>query len=446
MKLSVTGYKSLSKKVTIDINGLTILSGANSSGKSSFMQPFLLIKQTLDSTYSNDALILNGENVKLSDSKEVLSRVDGADKTNFTLENEDNSGLVVGLRFDYIKNIGIKTKTAYLKKKNNTIIELKDEEVIESDISLDDYTDNQGGPTFREFEKHFRSQSSDHKRYLSIEDVSLVIRFRTQRKGSQDFSFGLDLNSSFQTICQGIIHIPGIRGGYDRTYKVATTGKSKDSIFKGTFEQYVASIIHGWKGNKDGKVKLALLIDYLSRLNLTSSIDVERRNDTQLEVKVSRFKKKQGVKNDFVNILDVGFGVSQILPVLVAIISAKKSNIVYVEQPELHLHPNAQMILAEIIASSVNKGIKYVIETHSSIFIRGIQTLVAKGQIINSKISLNWFTQDDITGETKVNHSSLDRFGAFGDWPEDFESTYYKADSEYLDAVEQAEERISNGE
>ncbi|RJL44583.1 hypothetical protein D5078_13830 [Pectobacterium carotovorum] len=445
MKLSVSGYKSLSNKVTIDINGLTILSGANSSGKSSFMQPFLLMKQTLDSTYSSDALILNGENVKLSDSKEVLSRIDGADKTHFVLEAQNDKKVTIGLKFEYVKNTGILTKSVFLENKNKDTVEFHDGEEIGDDITIDKYMDARSRRSMNNFTTYLLGRNKKYKKNLFIDESSIKLKMVSFPSGSDSISYGFDFNSTLQDVCKGIIHIPGIRGSYDRTYKVTTTGKSRTNIFKGTFEQYVASIIHGWKGGKDGRANLSLLMDYLFVLNLTSDIDVERKNDTQLEIKVSRFKKRKGEKNDLVNILDVGFGVSQILPVLVAIISSRENNIVYVEQPELHLHPNAQMILAEIISSSVNKGIKFVIETHSSIFIRGIQTQVAKGLLDKSKVSLNWFTQDELTGETKVSQSSLNSLGAFGDWPEDFETTYYKADVDYLDAVEEAEVRLSNG-
>ncbi|MDC5395733.1 hypothetical protein OHW68_17970, partial [Acinetobacter baumannii] len=101
-----------------------------------------------------------------------------------------------------------------------------------------------------------------------------------------------------------------------------------------------------------------------------------------------------------------------------------------------HLHPLAQYKLANIFCRYVKKGKKLVIETHSSIFIRGLQTEIVKGNISNKEVSLNWFSQDS-DGETKVYESEVDEIGAFGDWPADFDDTYLKADSEYLDAVEE---------
>jgi hypothetical protein len=53
-------------------------------------------------------------------------------------------------------------------------------------------------------------------------------------------------------------------------------------------------------------------------------------------------------------------------------------------------------------------------------------------------VSLNWFTQDDTTGETDITTAKLDEFGAFGEWPEDFDDTSLSVEQMYLDAVEEA--------
>lgn len=71
-KISVSGYKSIANPCSIEIQNLTILSGANSSGKSSIMQPLLLLKQTLEATYDPGALLLNGANVKFTSTEQVF--------------------------------------------------------------------------------------------------------------------------------------------------------------------------------------------------------------------------------------------------------------------------------------------------------------------------------------------------------------------------------------
>ena len=64
--ISVAGFKSISDEQTIEIRPLTLLAGANSSGKSSMMQPLLLLKQTLEAQYDPGPLLLNGPNAKFT--------------------------------------------------------------------------------------------------------------------------------------------------------------------------------------------------------------------------------------------------------------------------------------------------------------------------------------------------------------------------------------------
>ena len=142
------------------------------------------------------------------------------------------------------------------------------------------------------------------------------------------------------------------------------------------------------------------------------------------------------------NIADVGLGVSQILPALVALMTASPNQLIHLEQPEIHLHPKAQKNLAKILGHAATSKRRLIVETHSSILIRGIQTLVAKGELDPKLVKLHWFTRNDETGATKVSSADLDENGAFGaDWPEDFDDTYLESERDYLDAVEERMER-----
>jgi predicted ATPase len=76
-KIQVRGYKSLYSKCSLDVGNLTILAGANSSGKSSIMQPLLLVKQTIEATYDPGALLLDGPNVHLTSAVQLFSKVSG---------------------------------------------------------------------------------------------------------------------------------------------------------------------------------------------------------------------------------------------------------------------------------------------------------------------------------------------------------------------------------
>src|SRR5689334_10511879 len=76
-RLTVAGFKSINQEQSIEIRPLTILAGANSSGKSSIMQPLLLLKQTLESSYDSGPLLLNGPNVKFTSTEQLLSHING---------------------------------------------------------------------------------------------------------------------------------------------------------------------------------------------------------------------------------------------------------------------------------------------------------------------------------------------------------------------------------
>ena len=162
----------------------------------------------------------------------------------------------------------------------------------------------------------------------------------------------------------------------------------------------------------------------------------------------SRFKSvrmpqpKQGGARDLVSIADVGFGVSQTLPVVVALRAARPGQLVYIEQPEIHLHPRAQVAMARLLVSAATRGVRVVAETHSSLILLAVQTLVAEGVIAPNLVGLNWFVRDRKTGATRIETAELDEAGRFGDWPEDFDEIALKTESDYLSA---AEARLARG-
>ena len=119
----------------------------------------------------------------------------------------------------------------------------------------------------------------------------------------------------------------------------------------------------------------------LIRLGLTAKLSAVPINDTEVELRVSRCfsSSKEGTTEDTVSIADVGLGISQVLPVLVALHAANSKQLIYLEQPEIHLHPRAQYIMAEVLADAALQGKRLVVETHSSLFLLAIQTLVAEG-------------------------------------------------------------------
>ncbi|MGH7596647.1 MAG: AAA family ATPase [bacterium] len=222
--------------------------------------------------------------------------------------------------------------------------------------------------------------------------------------------------------------MPGLRGNPERAYKTTAI----DSQFPGTFENYVASVVNHWQLTEDRRLRN--LGNALETLALTWKVEAKQVDGTQVELHVGRLPhgSRSGLK-DMVSIADVGFGVSQTLPVLVALLTAEAGQLVYLEQPEIHLHPRAQVALAQVLADAANRGVRVVAETHSSLLLLGVQSLVAEGKISPDKIKLHWFKRRN-DGVTEVTSADLDEAGAFGDWPEDFADVALETESRYLDA------------
>jgi hypothetical protein len=227
------------------------------------------------------------------------------------------------------------------------------------------------------------------------------------------------------------IHLPGLRGNPLRNYPVSAVG----ARFPGTFEQYAASVIAHWQSERETETLEKLFSD-LKTLGLTWKVTAKPINETQVELQVGRLPQAaRGGASDLVNIADVGFGVSQTLPVLVALLVARPGQLVYLEQPEIHLHPRAQTALAQVIADAARRGVRVVIETHSELLLLGIRTLVAEGRLPAGDVKLHWFQRSE-DGVTKVTSADLDESGTFGDWPEDFAEVTLSAQGRFLDAAE----------
>jgi predicted ATPase len=217
-----------------------------------------------------------------------------------------------------------------------------------------------------------------------------------------------------------------LRGNPSRTHPVAAVGPT----FPGTFENYTASVILSWQKENSSRYE-DLNVD-LQCIGLARNVFAHRVDDATIELLVNR---AEDYPNDMVSIADVGFGVSQTLPVLVALRAAELGQLVYLEEPEIHLHPRAQVKLADILADAAKRGVRIVAETHSSLLLRAIQTLIAKGTLPPGLVCLHWFSRDN-DGVTNVRSAAPDENGAFGDWPEDFGDVALQSEKEYLDAVE----------
>ena len=431
MKIAVAGYKSIFEEREIEVRPLTLLAGANSAGKSSMLQPLLLLKQTLEETYDPGALLLTGNHIKFTSADQLLSKVSKSERADsFSIRlSYGPEDLMIRFQKHQGKGFDIPEMVYKSLRKESKLIPNMTHEEIEALLP-------------RNMRDGFiSSNNSESTRWAIVRNrCFLVLGIKTQ---SGRAPFGLDdflaarltpnLNRT-RTDIRDLIHLPGLRGNPERTYPVTAVGWR----FPGTFENYTASVIAEWAEQKSDK--LEALCEDLRRLNLTSTVTAQRVNDAQVELQVGRLPERPKGRGriDMVNIADVGFGMSQTLPVIVALHAARPGQIVYIEQPELHLHPSAQLAMAEVLAGAAQRGVRVIAETHSSLILIGVQTLIAEQKLKPELVKLHWFTRED--GSTQVTPADFDDAGRFGDWPVDFDDVALKAQSHYLDA---AEERLS---
>lgn len=454
--ITIQGFKSVFEPQKIKIKPLTVISGSNSAGKSSFMQAILLLKQSIESTYDSGEIKINGDNVKFNDISKMLSKIDSQQAKTFNVAfdiaeyNKPPQGFKptkkliynISCKYGKQKNLGLTIQSVEvddfsgrkpaslglktLKISERTLSRLKSINALGSFYNLMSRKKAEA-PSFTWY-------SVPRKCFLNVE----------MNLGDEIVPSGINLCSVINDFCAGIIHLPGLRGNPERTYEKITMFEA----FPGRFEKYTASVIFNWvnTGNQKNLKKLAT---YVSLLGLGGKIEVRDIDDANLEICVSKkppsiSPKGNLTKNEdddsLVSIADVGFGVSQALPILVALIVAERGQTIYIEQPEIHLHPRAQANLIAPLIEASNRGVKIIIETHSSILLRAIQTAVASDDVLPDNISLNWFSRDE-RGCTIVTQDEVDEYGAFGNWPVDFDEVYLNSEDQYLEAVERKYEK-----
>jgi AAA domain, putative AbiEii toxin, Type IV TA system len=433
--ISVAGFKSILDEQTFTVRPLTLLAGANSSGKSSMMQPLLLLKQSLEAQYDPGPLLLNGPNAKFTSVNQFWPvRSNRGKPGTFVITVGLSDGTTIGVAFrrdEKLKPLRI-LYTSYGCRG----IELKlseDEPPTDAIVREKLKQFGQGASRF----EYFRLTKKFHSRVSRTRSFLELVASREGSAASEEFpamSVFSPRSGVFKDVVSRVmevVHLPGLRGNPERTYPVTAVGNT----FPGTFESYVASLIVHWNSESPEYVKD--LGDDLRLLGLTWKVEAKRVADTHVEIRVGRMPRSGSAGGrDLVSLADVGFGVSQTLPVVVALRAARPGQLLYVEQPEIHLHPRAQVAMAHLLVNAANRGVRVVAETHSSLVLLAVQTLVAEGAIDPDLIGLNWFIREEKTGTTRIEGADLDAAGRFGDWPEDFDEVALKTESDYLAAAE----------
>ncbi len=120
--------------------------------------------------------------------------------------------------------------------------------------------------------------------------------------------------------------------------------------------------------------------------------------------------------------VNVGFGISYVLPVVVSLLTTDNDKVIIIENPESHIHPRGQSELGKLIALSAASGAQLFVETHSDHIINGIRVAVKQGLIDKNAVNISYFTKITKRDEqyTEITDIRVDEQGELSEYPKDF--------------------------
>lgn len=177
------------------------------------------------------------------------------------------------------------------------------------------------------------------------------------------------------------------------------------------------------RGRKQRQSRFAQFVaEWLKEMGVIHSFKVE-------PVAVGRKEYEVLIKTHIdapeVKLTDVGFGVSQVLPALVEAFYAPRNSTVWMEQPEIHLHPQVQAHLADAFISAVQaweggqpRNVQLIVESHSEHFLTRLQRRVAEGVIAPHDVAVYFCRRSGKSAELEP--LQLDLYGNIENWPDNF--------------------------
>lgn len=373
IRLSFENYKAFQKKQTIEIKPITLLIGKNSSGKSSIAKLFTLLENSLSGNIL-EPLLLENNNVSL-----------GGEFRDLAFNRQPSTPIVFTLEFAMatIEVSVLLEKSDYEVRILKWTYNSKDLELILSYNPSTGYTDQNG----QEYECKFNGFIPSILK-VNGEDLSKQILPTIP-------SLDVDYIGPFRILPDRQFHLNG-KLNYDKT---GVKGEFAYPILG--ISQFLKQDLHTIVGEW-----------YKNHFN-GWELKVENTHRPFIEVLLE--------KNDtLVNIVDVGQGMNQALPLVVRANIPKKNSIIVLEQPELHLHPAAHADLAELFArSAIQNKQTFIIETHAENFILRLRKLIVENDFMLTKDDvIIYFVDDCDSGGQEIQEITINSEGDLSDWPE----------------------------
>ena len=227
----------------------------------------------------------------------------------------------------------------------------------------------------------------------------------------QDGTVVEDLSLAIRRELEGISYLGPLRRKPERDYPWNKTKPGEVGIDgRSAIDALLASAL--LKGEEQNHIVHGVS-HWLARMKVADRLEVRQQGrSNRYELIVHR----DGVA---CNLRDVGIGVSQVLPVLVVAYFAPPGSTIVLEEPEIHLHPLAQSVLAELfVVISQQRKVQFIVETHSEHLFRRMQTLMARQQVSANEATMYFVERDGKSARLRA--LELDGYGRVKNWPEGF--------------------------
>lgn len=433
-KLHLKNFKAWKDTGSIRLAPLTVIFGANSAGKSSLGHLLLALKQTALSTDRKRVLHL-GDTTTLIDLGTFADCLHGHDLTN---------ALDFGLSWNLPKPLEVRDPLQPSKKYQGDRLgldvslvagrsgqpevqslkyELANKEGVVLDVGL---LRGENGKFSLDSDRYRFMNAVGRKwpleepeKFYRVSDVSMA-RF-------QNAGFLTDFALATETMLSSLSYLGPLRKHPQRTYQWSgDTPEGVGQMGENAIAAILAAQNEGRKLNRGPKKSLQsfakFVASWLKDLGVIHSFVVKPVAEGRKEYEVL---VKTHAKAPEVKITDVGFGVSQVLPVLVQAFYCPPNSTIWMEQPEIHLHPQVQAELADVFISATRsnengkaRNVQLIIESHSEHLLNRLQRRIAEGEITPDDVAIYFCNRAGSATELKPLEVNL--FGDIENWPENF--------------------------
>jgi predicted ATPase len=382
-RLNIENFKSL-QNVDVPLKPLSLFTGLNGMGKSSFIQALLLLQQTYVQQMSKHRLMLNGPLVNLGTGQDVLS--EGAESETISIRmwaDEMREPFTWRLRSEQSSDV-LKVEGFFLPEGIKTVY---GNDSWLSGSRKDSITEVSYAASYLPFLKSEKTQ------YLGAERISPQIAYPT----------------SSHEVSQRHLGKHGEYTGHFLAVQGDEEVKFRNVLFSDP------------PGQETPNNLLQQVSAWLNEISPGLRLEASLNREFGLARLGFAYQTAVGYTRPF-RPGNVGFGLSYALPVLTAILSARAGSLLIIENPESHIHPRGQSKLGELLALAAQNDVQLLVETHSDHVLNGVRVAVKKYKLDPERIGLYFFERaDEAMGhQTRIVQPKIDKDGRIDVWPRHF--------------------------